>query len=93
VTYFKHTPPSPNDYGIYKDPYFPTDKILTGLKGKTFLEPGFVHAPYIPSFLTPVGKKIRKSGLKVVAKAKQPKDDVLHAILACQIGYNVSLST
>lgn len=41
-------------YTVYKDPYFPANKILIGLKGNTFLESGYIYAPYIPLILTPV---------------------------------------
>ena len=43
-----------NRYTVYKDPYFPQNKILVGLKGNTFLESGFIYAPYVPLILTPV---------------------------------------
>jgi len=43
-----------NRYTVYKDPYFPTNKILVGLKGNTFLESGYIYAPYVPLILTPV---------------------------------------
>lgn len=43
-----------NRYTVYKDPYFPSNKILIGLKGNTFLESGFIYAPYVPLILTPV---------------------------------------
>jgi len=43
-----------NRYVVYKDPYFPTNKILLGLKGNTFLESGYIYAPYVPLILTPV---------------------------------------
>jgi hypothetical protein len=43
-----------NRYVVYKDPYFPTNKILIGLKGNTFLESGYIYAPYVPLILTPV---------------------------------------
>jgi hypothetical protein len=39
---------------VYKDPYFPQNKILVGYKGNTFLETGYIYAPYIPLILTPV---------------------------------------
>jgi len=38
---------------VYKDPYFQTNKILIGYRGSTFLENGFVYAPYVPLILTP----------------------------------------
>jgi hypothetical protein len=40
-------------FTVYRDPYFPRNKILVGLKGSGFLESGFVFAPYIPLILTP----------------------------------------
>lgn len=43
-----------NRYTVYKDPYFPANKILVGLKGNTFLESGYIYAPYVPLILTPV---------------------------------------
>lgn len=43
-----------NRYTVYKDPYFPSNKILIGLKGNTFLESGYIYAPYVPLILTPV---------------------------------------
>jgi hypothetical protein len=43
-----------NRYVVYVDPYFPTNKILIGLKGNTFLETGYIYAPYVPLILTPV---------------------------------------
>lgn len=42
-----------NRFTVYRDPYFPRNKILVGLKGTGFLESGFVFAPYIPLVLTP----------------------------------------
>jgi len=41
-------------YTVYKDPYFPRNKILVGYKGSSFLETGFVYAPYVPLIVTPV---------------------------------------
>jgi hypothetical protein len=41
-------------YTVYKDPYFPKNKILMGYKGSSFLETGFVYAPYVPLIVTPV---------------------------------------
>jgi len=38
---------------VYVDPYFPRDKALIGLKGKSFLDAGYVYAPYIPLQMTP----------------------------------------
>lgn len=43
-----------NRYTVYKDPYFPANRVLLGLKGNTFLESGYIYAPYVPLILTPV---------------------------------------
>jgi len=42
-----------NRFTVYKDPYFPVDKILVGYKGPGFLDAGYVYAPYIPLVFTP----------------------------------------
>ena len=42
-----------NRFTVYKDPYFPADKILVGYKGTGFLDSGFVYAPYVPLVFTP----------------------------------------
>lgn len=42
-----------NRFSVYKDPYFPVNKILVGYKGAGFLDAGFVYAPYIPLVVTP----------------------------------------
>lgn len=42
-----------NRFTIYKDPYFPRNVILIGYKGTSFLETGYVYAPYIPLIVTP----------------------------------------
>jgi hypothetical protein len=39
-------------YVVYKDPYLPAPIVLLGHKGNTFLEAGFIYAPYIPLQLT-----------------------------------------
>lgn len=40
-------------FTVYKDPYFPRNQILVGYKGNSFLETGFVYAPYVPLIVTP----------------------------------------
>lgn len=42
-----------NRFTVYKDPYFPRNKILVGFKGGGFLETGYVYAPYVPLIVTP----------------------------------------
>jgi hypothetical protein len=40
-------------YTVYKDPMFPRNKMLMGFLGPTFLDTGYVFAPYIPLQVTP----------------------------------------
>jgi len=40
-------------YQVYRDPYFPPNKVLLGHKGKSLLDAGYVYAPYVPLQLTP----------------------------------------
>jgi hypothetical protein len=42
-----------NRFTVYKDPYFPRNQVLIGYKGNSFLETGFVYAPYVPLIVTP----------------------------------------
>jgi len=38
---------------IHVDPYFPRSVILVGRRGASFLESGYVYAPYVPLQVTP----------------------------------------
>tara|TARA_Y100000592_G_scaffold101037_1_gene184786 strand:+ start:5296 stop:7278 length:1983 start_codon:yes stop_codon:yes gene_type:complete len=40
-------------FDVYVDPYFLRNVILVGRKGSSFLESGFVYAPYVPLQTTP----------------------------------------
>ncbi len=40
-------------WSIYKDPYLDADTFLVGWKGNSFLEAGYVYAPYVPLYTTP----------------------------------------
>jgi len=42
-----------NRFTVYKDPYFSRNKILIGYKGGSYLETGYVYAPYVPLIVTP----------------------------------------
>jgi len=42
-----------NKLEVYVDPYFPRNVILCGRKGSSFLESGYVYAPYVPLQVTP----------------------------------------
>lgn len=41
-------------WAIYKDPFYPANQWLMGHKGSTFLEAGYIYAPYIPLYTTPM---------------------------------------
>ena len=40
-------------FDVMVDPYFPRNVILVGRKGNSFLESGYVYAPYVPLQVTP----------------------------------------
>ena len=40
-------------FDVYVDPYFPRSVILCGRRGNSFLESGYVYAPYVPLQVTP----------------------------------------
>jgi hypothetical protein len=40
-------------FDVIVDPYFPKNVILVGRKGNSFLESGYVYAPYVPLQVTP----------------------------------------
>jgi hypothetical protein len=54
-----------NRWSVYQDPYFPTNKILVGLRGDSYMDAGYVWAPYVPlemtdTFLHPDDQGYRK---------------------------------
>lgn len=42
-----------NKWSVFEDPFFQRDRILIGLKGTSFLDAGYVWAPYVPLQVTP----------------------------------------
>ena len=40
-------------WAVYSDPFMAEDQILVGLKGRNFLDSGFVYSPYVPLQVTP----------------------------------------
>lgn len=42
-----------NKYRVYQNPFQNAGQILVGLKGRSWFDAGYVHAPYIPLDLTP----------------------------------------
>jgi len=43
-----------NRFTVYKDPGMKPNTMLIGYKGSTFFETGYVYAPYIPLYTTPI---------------------------------------
>lgn len=43
-----------NRFMVYKDPMAPANKMLLGHKGSSMFETGYIYAPYIPLYTTPV---------------------------------------
>jgi hypothetical protein len=64
-------------YKIHKDPRFPATS-QPQMKGRTFLDAGYVYTPYVPLQVSPtilgvdpqvaLQKQLRKAGLKTVSK-------------------------
>ena len=40
-------------FDVVVDPYFPRGVVLVGRRGSSFLESGYVYAPYVPLQVTP----------------------------------------
>jgi len=40
-------------YAVYQDPFITDSTVLIGLKGRSYLDAGYVYAPYIPLQMTP----------------------------------------
>ena len=56
----KQPPAGPHKIGtlggsfvIYKDPFYASGRFMVGFKGDSFLNCGYVYAPYLPIFVTP----------------------------------------
>lgn len=62
-------------YQVYNDLNPPSTTVLESRKATTFLEPGFVFAPWAPLQVTPVignlvGRAIKLAGLKIVPRVR-----------------------
>lgn len=42
-----------NKWMVYEDPFFARDQMVIGLKGSSYLDAGYVWAPYVPLQVTP----------------------------------------
>lgn len=64
------------NWQVYTNPNTPTSQTLTGMKGSSFLETGYVYAPYVPPELVmnQIQRKLRKAGLKLKGVTFTPED-------------------
>lgn len=42
-----------NRWSVYQDPYMDSNKILMGLKGRSYLDAGYAYCPFVPLQFTP----------------------------------------
>jgi len=72
---------------VYVDPYFPRNVILVGRKGGSFLESGYVYAPYVPLQVTPtifgVEDFVPRKGVMTRYAKKMVRPD-MYGLVICQ---------
>ena len=74
-------------FDVYVDPYFPRSVILIGRRGNSFLETGYVYAPYVPLQVTPtifgVEDFVPRKGVMTRYAKKMVRPD-MYGIVVCQ---------
>jgi hypothetical protein len=74
-------------FDVYVDPYFPRNVILVGRKGGSFLESGYVYAPYVPLQVTPtifgVEDFVPRKGVMTRYAKKMVRPD-MYGIVVCR---------
>ena len=74
-------------FDIYVDPYFIRNVILVGRKGGSFLESGYVYAPYVPLQVTPTifGTEdfVPRKGVMTRYAKKMVRPD-MYGLVVCQ---------
>ena len=72
---------------VYVDPYFPRNVILVGRRGNSFLESGYVYAPYVPLQVTPtifgVEDFVPRKGVMTRYGKKMVRPD-MYGLVICQ---------
>ncbi len=72
---------------VYVDPYFPRNVVLVGRKGGSFLESGYVYAPYVPLQVTPtifgVEDFVPRKGVMTRYAKKMVRPD-MYGLVICQ---------
>jgi hypothetical protein len=74
-------------WDVYVDPYFPRNVVLVGRKGGSFLESGYVYAPYVPLQVTPTifGTEdfVPRKGVMTRYAKKMVRPD-MYGLVVCQ---------
>ena len=74
-------------FDVYVDPYFPRNVVLVGRKGGSFLESGYVYAPYVPLQVTPtifgVEDFVPRKGVMTRYAKKMVRPD-MYGLVVCQ---------
>jgi len=74
-------------WDIYVDPYFPRNVVLVGRKGNSFLESGYVYAPYVPLQVTPtifgIEDFVPRKGVMTRYAKKMVRPD-MYGLVICQ---------
>jgi len=74
-------------FDVYVDPYFPRNVVLVGRRGNSFLESGYVYAPYVPLQVTPtifgVEDFVPRKGVMTRYAKKMVRPD-MYGLVICQ---------
>ena len=74
-------------FDVYVDPYFPRQVVLVGRRGNSFLESGYVYAPYVPLQVTPtifgVEDFVPRKGVMTRYAKKMVRPD-MYGLVICQ---------
>ena len=74
-------------FDVIVDPYFPRQLILVGRRGSSFLESGYVYAPYVPLQTTPtifgVEDFVPRKGVMTRYAKKMVRPD-MYGLVICQ---------
>ena len=72
---------------VYVDPYFPRNVVLVGRRGNSFLESGYVYAPYVPLQVTPtifgIEDFVPRKGVMTRYGKKMVRPD-MYGLVICQ---------
>jgi len=74
-------------FDVYVDPYFPRNVLLVGRRGGSFLESGYVYAPYVPLQVTPtifgIEDFVPRKGVMTRYAKKMVRPD-MYGLVICQ---------